>query len=52
MCVAVFGSLSLTNSNQKPRPFQVLGELIPRFNLPLAKLSAVRGYEGFSMSRY
>ena len=47
MCVAVCGPLSLTSSNQKPRPFQVLGELIPRFNLLLAKLSALRGRGGF-----
>lgn len=50
MCVAVCGLSSVTSSNQKPRPFQVLAELIPEFSLLLAKLSALREHGSFPRS--
>jgi len=50
MFAAVCEPLSLTSSNQKPTPFQVLGELIPSFSLLLAKLSALRGCGDFPCS--
>lgn len=40
--VLIYCSMSLKSSNQKPRHFEVLGVLIPRFNLLLTKLASLR----------